>query len=66
MDHSEVQAAIDDAVQRIRAAGRAPGVLATPATVRRHLERGALFVYVSLAHLLEPGAKGFLAEVSKL
>jgi len=66
MDHSEVQAAIDDAVQRIRAAGRAPGVLATPATVRRHLERGALFVYVSLAHLLEPGTKHFLAEVSKL
>ena len=30
MDHPAVQAAIDDAVKRIRAAGRAPGVLSTP------------------------------------
>jgi len=63
MDHPKVQAAIDDAVARIRAAGRAPGVLVTPATVRRHLERGALFLYVSLASLLDPGAKDFLAAV---
>ena len=36
-----VQAAIDDAVKRIRAAGRAPGVLSTPATVQRYLDRPA-------------------------
>ncbi|MGH7320033.1 MAG: HpcH/HpaI aldolase family protein, partial [Candidatus Rokuibacteriota bacterium] len=46
MDHPRVEAAIDDAVARIRAARRAPGVLATPATVRRYLDQGALFVYV--------------------
>ncbi len=63
MDHPKVQAAIDDAVARIRTAGRAPGVLATPATVRRHVERGALFLYVSLASVLDPGAKDFLAAV---
>jgi 4-hydroxy-2-oxoheptanedioate aldolase len=63
--HPEVQAAIDDAVRRTRAAGRAPGVLSTPATVSRYLELGALFVYVSLAHLLEPGAGEFLAAVRR-
>jgi 4-hydroxy-2-oxoheptanedioate aldolase len=63
MDDPKVQAAIDDAVARIRAAGRAPGVLATPATVRRYLERGARFLYVSLASVLDPGAKDYLAAV---
>ena len=48
MDHPAVQAAIDDAVKRIRAAGRAPGILSTPATVRRYLDLGALFLYVGL------------------
>jgi 4-hydroxy-2-oxoheptanedioate aldolase len=64
MDHPDVQAAIDDAVGRIRAAGRAPGVLTTPATVRRYLDRGAQFLYVSLASLLDPGARGFLATIN--
>jgi len=63
MDHPKVQAAIDDAVGRIRGAGRAPGVLATPATVRRYLEWGARFLYVSLASLLDPGARDFLAAL---
>ncbi len=63
MDHPKVQAAIDDAVVRIRAAGRAPGVLAMPATVGRYIERGALFLYVSLAALLDSGTKSFLAAV---
>ncbi len=60
MDHPAVQAAIDDAVKRIRAKGRAPGVLSTPATVRRYLDLGALFLYVSLAAVLGPGTKDFL------
>lgn len=62
MDHPKVQGAVDDAVARIREAGRAPGVLATPATVRRYVERGALFLYVGLAAVLDPGAKDFLAS----
>jgi 4-hydroxy-2-oxoheptanedioate aldolase len=65
MDHPKVQAAIDDAVTRIRAAGRASGVLTTPATVRRYLDLGARFLYVSLAHLLSPGATDFLAAVRR-
>lgn len=60
MEHPAVQAAIDDAVRRIRAAGRAPGVLSTPTTVRRYLELGALYLYVSLAAVLGPGTKDFL------
>ncbi len=64
MDHPKVQAAIDDAVARIKAAGRVPGGLVTPATVQRYRERGVRFLYVSLAAVLDPGAKGFLAAVS--
>ena len=63
MDHPKVQEAIDDAVRRIRAVGRAPGVLATPGTVSRYLDQGALFLYVSLAALLDPGARDFLAKL---
>lgn len=63
MDHPEVQAAIHDAVRRTRAAGRAPGVLTTnAATARRFLDLGALFIYVSLASLLQPSVRDFLAE----
>lgn len=65
MEHPEVQAAIDDAVRRTRAAGRAPGVLATPAIVARYVEMGALFIYVGLASLLAPSAREFLAAVRK-
>jgi hypothetical protein len=35
-------------------------VLSTPATVRRYLDLGALFLYVSLAAVLAPGTKDFL------
>ncbi len=63
MDHPAVQAAIQDAVRRTRAAGRAPGVLTTNAAgARRAIEMGALFLYVSLASLLQPGTREFLAE----
>jgi 4-hydroxy-2-oxoheptanedioate aldolase len=65
MDHPDVQAAIDRAVARIREAGRVPGVLATPATVRRYLEHGALFVYTGIQNLLDPGARDFLAAVRR-
>ncbi len=63
MDHPDVQTAIQDAVRRTRAAGRAPGVLATDgASARRFLDLGALFIWVSLASLLQPGTRDFLAE----
>ena len=54
---------MQDAVRRVRAAGRAPGVLATNgAGARRFVNLGALFIYVSLASLLQPGVRDFLAE----
>ena len=63
MDHPEVQAAVQDAVRRVRAAGRAPGVLAANGpSARRFLDLGALFIYVAMASLLQPGTRDFLAE----
>jgi 4-hydroxy-2-oxoheptanedioate aldolase len=62
-DHPDVQGAIQDAVRRVRAAGRAPGVLTTNgASARRYLDLGALFLYVSLGSLLQPGVRDFLSE----
>jgi 4-hydroxy-2-oxoheptanedioate aldolase len=43
--HPDVRAAIDDAIARIRRAGKAPGILAPVEADARHwLDRGALFV----------------------
>ena len=44
--HTEVQAAITDAIQRIRATGKAPGILVGEADGQRMLDLGALFVAV--------------------
>jgi len=46
--HPEVQAAMADAIKRIRKAGKAPGILAfAEADAKRWLELGALFVAVT-------------------
>jgi 2-keto-3-deoxy-L-rhamnonate aldolase RhmA len=63
--HPEVQAAIDDAVRRTRAAGKAPGVLTTPGTVERYLDLGALFIYVAMGSLLEASARSFVEKVGR-
>ena len=45
----EVQRALDDGIARVRAAGKAPGILTTDATLARHyLALGALFVAVGV------------------
>ncbi|MDO9438398.1 HpcH/HpaI aldolase/citrate lyase family protein [Hydrogenophaga sp.] len=47
--HPEVQAAIEDAIQRILRAGKAPGILTPDETLARHyLSLGAVFVAVGL------------------
>jgi len=47
MAHPEVKNAIDDAIRRIRKAGKAPGILtAVEAEARHYLEIGCLFVAV--------------------
>lgn len=60
--HPAVRAAVEDAIQRILAAGRAPGVLATDeAIARRYLEVGARFVAVGVDATLLASASRSLA-----
>ncbi len=63
-EHPDVLPVIDDAIRRIRAAGKAPGVL-TPnrALARRWLDCGALFVAVGAdVGILARGAEALAAE----
>ena len=47
--HPEVQSAIQDAIKRIRACGKPPGILATDeASTRRYMEWGTVFTAVGL------------------
>ena len=49
MAHAEVQAAIEDAIRRIRVCGKAPGILtADEKLARRYMELGALFTAVGI------------------
>jgi 4-hydroxy-2-oxoheptanedioate aldolase len=51
--HPEVQAAIDDAIGRIRQAGKAPGILMNDEARARHcLSLGALFVAVGMDSMI--------------
>jgi 4-hydroxy-2-oxoheptanedioate aldolase len=51
--HAEVQAAIVDAIARIRKAGKAPGILMGDETlVRQYLSLGALFVAVGVDSMI--------------
>ncbi|WP_300716598.1 HpcH/HpaI aldolase/citrate lyase family protein [Hydrogenophaga sp.] len=62
--HPEVQAVIAEGVKRIRAAGKAPGILATTeAGAQQWLAAGALFVAVGAdTMLLASGASQLLAQ----
>jgi 4-hydroxy-2-oxoheptanedioate aldolase len=65
--HPDVQGAIEDAVSRIRAAGKAVGILARGEEgARRWLEAGCTFVAVGVdASLLVQAADGLAARVKK-
>lgn len=65
--HPEVQAAIEDAIRRITAAGKAAGILAThEALARRYLELGATFVAVGLdTQLVARGAAALAATFKR-
>jgi 4-hydroxy-2-oxoheptanedioate aldolase len=65
-DHPQVAAALDDALRRVRAAGRISGTLTTPTMVDRHLELGVQFLYIGLASLLNPAAREFTKKVATL
>ncbi|MBH3079749.1 4-hydroxy-2-oxoheptanedioate aldolase [Serratia sp. JKS000199] len=64
--HPEVQRTIDDAIARIRAAGKAPGILmANKALAQRYLEAGALFIAVGVDTTLLARAAEALANEFK-
>jgi 4-hydroxy-2-oxoheptanedioate aldolase len=65
VEHRQVRAAIDDALKRIRAAGRTSGTLVTPATLDHYLELGVSFFYVGLAALLQPAAADFVSRMQQ-
>ncbi|MBB5216432.1 4-hydroxy-2-oxoheptanedioate aldolase [Parapusillimonas granuli] len=62
--HPEVQSAIEDAIRRIRACGKAPGILTVDeAAARRYMEVGTLFTAVGLdAALLARNAEQLAAR----
>ena len=62
--HPSVKAAIDDGIRRVRAAGKAPGVLTVdPALAQHYLDQGALFVAVGVeANLLSKAARELVAR----
>lgn len=64
VEHPEVCAAIDDAIVRIRQAGKAPGILcANPSLASHYLSLGAQFVAVGVdTSLLNSAAKTLLAK----
>jgi 4-hydroxy-2-oxoheptanedioate aldolase len=64
-DHPQVIAAVEDALRRVKAAGRVAGTLTTPAMLDRHLELGVLFLYVGLPSLLSPAVADFVRRVQK-
>ncbi|MFQ5438740.1 MAG: HpcH/HpaI aldolase/citrate lyase family protein [Paracoccaceae bacterium] len=63
-EHPEVQAAIETAIKRIRASGKAPGILMGDETrARRYIELGAVFVAVgSDVAILAQGSKALAAK----
>ena len=65
MSHPRLTSAIEDALRRIRAAGRIAGTLTTPAMIDRHLELGVQFLYIGLASLLNPAAAQFIERVAR-
>ena len=66
-DHPLVQAAIEDAIVRIRRSGKAPGILCTDeAQARHYLGLGALFVAVGLDTQILARQTSALAERFKI
>ena len=64
--HPEVQAAIEDAIARIRQAGKAPGILITDEKLARHyLHLGAVFVAVGVDSVILARQTSALAALYK-
>jgi 4-hydroxy-2-oxoheptanedioate aldolase len=65
MEHPSVMEAIERGVDTIKRAGKAAGVLTTPATVDRYLELGARYLFVGLANLLTPSVGDYLGRFKR-
>lgn len=67
-DHADVLAAIDGGIAAVLKVGKAPGILATdPASARRYLKAGALFVGVGLdTTLLAASARALAASFRRV
>jgi 2-keto-3-deoxy-L-rhamnonate aldolase RhmA len=65
VNHPQVAAAIDDALRRVRAAGKVSGTLTTPKLLDHHLELGVGFLYIGLPALLSPAVAEFLHKVDR-
>ncbi len=64
--HPDVQAAIEDGIRKVLAAGKAPGILmADEALARRYIELGALFVAVGVDTTIFTKALGVTASKFK-
>ncbi len=64
--HPEVKKIVEDALQRIRAAGKAPGILATdPVLINHYRDCGALFIAVGVDTMLLANSTATLAATVK-
>lgn len=57
--HPDVQAAMDEAIQRIRAAGRVAGIMVDRGNVAAYVEKGVQFLYAHVNDFLTLGAADF-------
>jgi 2-keto-3-deoxy-L-rhamnonate aldolase RhmA len=55
---------MDDALRRIRAAGRISGTVTSPDQLDHHLDLGVQFLYVHLTSLLAPTARDLVSRIS--
>jgi 4-hydroxy-2-oxoheptanedioate aldolase len=61
--HPDVQAAIDDAIAQIVAAGRLPGTLVNDGNVEKYIAAGARFFLTPWTHWVAQGVKAYQERV---
>ena len=63
--HPEVQATVDEAIERIVGAGRVAGALVDDSTVEGYIEKGARFLFTTWHPWMTAGARGYLERVAR-
>ncbi len=64
-DHPEVRAAIDDAFEKIRAAGKASGTPGGPQETAEHIEKGVLYHYTHVPTMVATYSERFFKAVRR-